>query len=32
MGYGDEGLGKFNMVKNMNYDMNKWVEVWMKRS
>lgn len=30
--YGDEGFRKFNMVNNINYDINNWLNVSMKTS
>lgn len=32
MRYGDEGFRKFNMVNNINYDINNWMHVSMKTS
>lgn len=32
MRYGDEGFRKFNMVNNINYDINNWMNVSMKTS
>ena len=32
MRYGDEGFRKFNMVNNINYDINNWLHVSMKTS
>lgn len=32
MCYGDEGFCKFNMVNNINYDINNWMNVFMKIS